>query len=141
MGQLGSIIPFAGVLLSFAILPGLVPRFWHRRMAAVILTWVVLGFALQVFSIGAAEALLALWQVTFAEFLPFIMLLLALYAIGGGIGIKGGPWGRPVGNLLLLIIGTILASVMGTIGAALLLIHPLLAANGSRFEKRHLVIA
>lgn len=141
MGQLGPIIPFAGVLLSFAILPGLAPRFWHRRMAAVIFAWVIFGFALQAFSIGTAEALFALWQVTFADFLPFIMLLLALYALGGGIGIKGGPWGRPVGNLLLLIIGTILASVMGTIGAALLLIHPLLAANGSRFEKRHLVIA
>ena len=141
MEQLGRIIPFAGVLLSFAIFPGLAPRFWHRRMAAVILVWVVLGLALQTLLTGAAEALLALWQITFAEFLPFIVLLLALYALGGGIEIKGGPWGRPVGNLLLLIIGTVLASVMGTIGAALLLIHPLLAANGHRFEKRHLIIA
>ena len=76
-----------------------------------------------------------------AEFLPFIVLLLALYALGGGISIRGGALGRPVGNLLLLIAGTLLASVMGTIGAALLLIHPLLAANGYRYEKRHLVIA
>ena len=85
--------------------------------------------------------MLALWRVTFAEFLPFIVLLLALYALGGGIAIKGGPWGRPAGNFLLLVIGTLLASVMGTIGAALLLIHPLLAANGHRYEKRHLVLA
>jgi Na+/H+ antiporter NhaD/arsenite permease-like protein len=61
--------------------------------------------------------------------------------MGGGIAITGGPWGRPAGNLLLLVIGTLLASVMGTIGASLLLIHPLLAANGHRFEKRHLVMA
>jgi Na+/H+ antiporter NhaD/arsenite permease-like protein len=141
MEQLTQIIPFAGVLASFAVLPGLAPRLWHRRMAAIIGFWVVLGFGLQTLSAGAVEALQALWQVTFAEFLPFMTLLLALYALGGGIAIKGGPWGRPWGNFLLLVIGTALASIMGTIGASLLLIHPLLAANGHRYEKRHLVIA
>jgi Na+/H+ antiporter NhaD/arsenite permease-like protein len=141
MEQLGRIIPFAGVLVSFAVLPGLAPRLWHRRMAAIIAAWVALDFALKAMSTGLVSAVLALWRVTFAEFLPFIILLLALYALGGGIAIKGGPWGRPAGNLLLLILGTLLASIMGTIGAALLLIHPLLAANGHRFEKRHLVIA
>jgi Na+/H+ antiporter NhaD/arsenite permease-like protein len=141
MGQLGSVVPFAGVLLSFAILPSVAPRLWHRRMAAIIAVWVVLDFALQIISAGIATATLMLWQTIFAEFLPFIILLLALYALGGGIAITGGPWGRPSGNFLLLVIGTILASIMGTIGASLLLIHPLLAANGHRFEKRHLVIA
>ena len=141
MGQLTQIIPFAGVLLSFAILPGLLPRFWHRRMAMIIGFWVLLGVLLQTFERGGRAAGLALWQVTFTEFLPFIVLLLALYALGGGISIRGGALGRPGGNLLLLIAGTILASIMGTIGAALLLIHPLLAANGYRYEKRHLVIA
>jgi Na+/H+ antiporter NhaD/arsenite permease-like protein len=141
MGQLGAALPFAGVLLSFAILPGLAPRFWHRRMAAVIGVWVLLGFGGQLLAVGIIPAIQALWQVVLGEFLPFIVLLLALYALGGGIAIKGGPWGRPSGNLLLLLGGTLLASVMGTIGAALLLIHPLLAANGHRFEKRHLVIA
>jgi Na+/H+ antiporter NhaD/arsenite permease-like protein len=141
MEQLGRIIPFVGILLSFAILPGLVPRLWHRRMAAIIGAWVALEFVIQTVSTSLGHAILALWQVTFADFLPFIILLLALYALGGGIAIRGGPWGRPAGNLLLLILGTFLASIMGTIGAALLLIHPLLAANGHRFEKRHLVIA
>lgn len=141
MEQLGRIIPFAGILLSFAVLPGFAPRLWHRRMAAIIGAWVALDFVLQAMSTGLVRAALALWQVSFAEFLPFIVLLLALYALGGGIAIKGGPWGRPAGNLLLLVFGTLLASIMGTIGAALLLIHPLLAANGHRYEKRHLVIA
>jgi Na+/H+ antiporter NhaD/arsenite permease-like protein len=140
MGQLAQIIPFAGVLLSFAILPGALARFWHRRMAAIIGFWVALGFVLQSFERGGQAAALALWQVTLAEFLPFIVLLLALYALGGGISIRGGALGRPVGNLVLLIAGTVLASIMGTIGASLLLIHPLLAANGYRYEKRHLVL-
>jgi Na+/H+ antiporter NhaD/arsenite permease-like protein len=141
MGQLAAALPFALVLLSFAILPGMAPRFWHRRMAWVILGCVALGVVLQSLTAGPNAALLGLWQVSLAEFLPFITLLLALYALGGGIGITGGPWGRPAGNLALLIIGTLLASIMGTIGAALLLIHPLLAANAHRHEKRHLVLA
>lgn len=134
-------LPFIGVLLSFAILPGLAPRFWHRRMARIIAFWVVVAFAQTAAMAGAASAFAGFWQNIVAEFAPFIVLLLALYALGGGILISGGPWGRPGGNLLLLIIGTLLASVMGTIGASLLLIHPLLAANAHRAEKRHLVLA
>jgi Na+/H+ antiporter NhaD/arsenite permease-like protein len=134
-------LPFFGVLLSFAVLPGAAPRFWHRRMAEIIAGWVVLHLALQTLVLGVGGAVAGLWEVTVADFLPFIVLLLALYALGGGIAITGGPWGRPAGNLLLLAVGTLLAGVMGTIGASLLLIHPLLAANGHRFEKRHLTLA
>lgn len=134
-------LPFAGVLLSFAALPGLAPRLWHRRMDWIIGFWVVLDIVIQSMQLGFGGAVREVWQTIVAEFLPFIVLLLALYALGGGIGIKGGPWGRPSGNLLLLLLGTVLASVMGTIGASLLLIHPLLAANAHRAEKRHLVLA
>jgi Na+/H+ antiporter NhaD/arsenite permease-like protein len=134
-------LPFFGVLLSFAVLPGVAPRFWHRRMAEIIAGWVVLHLALQTVVLGVGGAVAGLWDVTVADFLPFIVLLLALYAMGGGIAMTGGPWGRPAGNLLLLAVGTLLAGVMGTIGASLLLIHPLLAANGQRFEKRHLTLA
>lgn len=134
-------LPFAGVLLSFAILPGLMPRFWHRHAVAIIGVWVVLDLAGQVLAHGPSDAVTTMCQVTVADFLPFIILLLALYALGGGIAIRGGPWGRPAGNLLLLLIGMLLASIMGTIGASLLLIHPLLAANANRPEKRHLVLA
>jgi Na+/H+ antiporter NhaD/arsenite permease-like protein len=141
MGQLSLSIPFAGILVSFAVFPALAPRFWHRRMATIIGGWVLLGLVQQTLGAGALSAVRGLWQVTVEEFMPFIVLLLALYALGGGIAITGGPWGRPLGNLLLLGFGTILASLMGTIGASLLLIHPLLAANGYRFEKRHLVLA
>jgi Na+/H+ antiporter NhaD/arsenite permease-like protein len=134
-------LPFFGVLVSFAVLPGLAPRFWHRRMAAIIAVWVAFYLAIQTGLLGVGGAVAGLWAVTVAEFLPFIVLLLALYALGGGIAITGGPWGRPAGNLLLLAVGTLLAGIMGTIGASLLLIHPLLAANGHRYEKRHLVLA
>lgn len=140
MGQLAA-IPFLGVLLSFAVLPGITPRFWHRRMGAIIGGWVLAGLLARMAAAGPGAAAAEIWQATVAGFMPFIFLLLALYALGGGIAIIGGPWGRPAGNLLLLAGGTLLASLMGTIGASLLLIHPLLAANAHRRERRHLVLA
>jgi len=134
-------LPFAGALISFAVFPGLAPRFWHRNMGKLIGAWVALALVQQAVVRGAGGAVGWFGQIVAAEYLPFMLLLLALYALGGGISIKGGPWGRPLGNVLLLLLGTLLASIMGTTGAALLLIHPLLAANGHRRELRHLIIA
>ncbi|MCW8307226.1 sodium:proton antiporter [Acidiphilium sp. PA] len=140
-GAIPSMLPFIGTLLSFALLPGLAPHLWHRRMVPITLLWVALGLALTSVRAGPVAALDGLWVATAGDFLPFIAILMALYTLGGGVLIAGGPWGRPGGNVLLLAIGTVLAGVMGTIGAALLLIHPLLAANGARRERRHLVLA
>ncbi|MGC9270550.1 sodium:proton antiporter [Acidiphilium sp.] len=136
-----ALLPFAGILLSFAVLPGLTPRLWHRRMAGITLSWVGLGVGLTALRLGPGAAVSGLWVATVADFLPFMAILMALYTLGGGVLIAGGPWGRPGGNALLLAIGTVLAGVIGTIGASLLLIHPLLAANGARRERRHLVLA
>ena len=135
------IVPFAGVLLSFALLPGFAPRFWEREMTTISLGWVALNVLITALLHGPDASLASLWSSAIADFLPFIALLAALYALGGGILIEGGPWGRPSGNLLLLAVGTVLAAVMGTIGAALLLIHPLLNANAQRAERRHLILA
>ncbi|MDD2861400.1 MAG: sodium:proton antiporter [Acidiphilium sp.] len=135
-----AMVPFGGTLLSFALLPGLAPRFWHRNMVRISLGWVVLGVVLAIAGAGPVRAASGLWVSTVVDFLPFIAVLMALYTLGGGVLIAGGPWGRPGGNVLLLAIGTVLAGVMGTIGAGLLLIHPLLASNAARPEKRHLVL-
>jgi Na+/H+ antiporter NhaD/arsenite permease-like protein len=134
-------LPFGGTLLSFAVLPGVAPRFWHRHMVRITLGWVVLGVVLAVVREGVGSAAGGLLVSVVVDFLPFIAVLMALYTLGGGVLIEGGPWGRPAGNLLLLGIGTVLAGVMGTIGAGLVLIHPLLAANAGRKETRHLVLA
>ncbi len=141
VGETSAMLPFLGVLLSFAILPGAAPRLWHRRMVSITLSWVGIGVVLSAVRLGPTAALVGLWVSSIADFLPFIAILMALYTLGGGVMIAGGPWGKPAGNALLLLIGTLLAGVMGTIGAALLLIHPLLAANAARRERRHLVLA
>lgn len=134
------LLPFTLVLLSFALLPSLAPHFWHRRMVSLTLGLVGLAVIIAVVLHGPVAAFAGLARTTFEDFTPFMAVLMALYVLSGGILIAGGPFGRPFGNVLLLALGTMLASVIGTIGASLLLIHPLLASNAARHEKRHLVI-
>ncbi len=133
-------LPFVGVLLSIALIPIFAPRFWHRRMGSVALAWsaallVPLG---STSGLGAAAA--SAWQAILIEYLPFVMLLLALYTAAGGILVRGGPVGSPAGNTGLLAGGMVLAGIMGTTGAAMVLIHPLLSGNAHRTHKMHLVV-
>jgi Na+/H+ antiporter NhaD/arsenite permease-like protein len=135
-----AVLPFAGLLASIALMPVLAPRFWHRRMAPVTAGWcaaLVLPLAV---TQGAGAAAGLVWHALLAEYLPFVALLLALFTVGGGILVEGGPWGRPAGNTLLLAIGSVLAGVMGTTGVSMVLIHPLLRANAHRVRKVHLVV-
>ncbi|MBW4092381.1 MAG: sodium:proton antiporter [Proteobacteria bacterium] len=133
-------LPFLGLLLSFALLPMLLPRWWHRRQ-----TWVTLGWSLalllpQAAIAGPAATAAAAWQDILGSYLPFVTLLLALYAAGGGVLVRGGFRGTPGGNTALMAVGTVAAGIMGTIGAAMVLIHPLLRANAHRQRKLHLVL-
>jgi len=133
-------LPFAGLLLSIALFPLFAERVWHHNLGLIAGGWglaLLLPWAV-VFGPGAA-AQLALHAVLH-EYLPFIALIFALFTVGGGIVVQGGPWGTPAGNTLLLAIGTGLASIMGTTGAAMVLIHPLLRANMHRTKKVHLVV-
>jgi hypothetical protein len=74
------------------------------------------------------------------DYLPFVTILLAMYAVGGGILIEGGPWGAPVGNTALLALGTLLAATIGPLATSMVLIHPLLRANAHRPDKLHVVV-
>jgi Na+/H+ antiporter NhaD/arsenite permease-like protein len=133
-------LPFVGMLLSIAVLPILAPRFWHKRMGLVSLIWsLALLIPVAVVS-GIGVALFTVWHAAWVEFLPFVLLLLALFACGGGILVRGGFSGTPAGNTAALIIGTAFAGVMGTTGAAMVMIHPLLRANAHRTRKLHIVI-
>jgi Na+/H+ antiporter NhaD/arsenite permease-like protein len=118
----------------------LAERLWHRRMGLIALFWAAALLAPQAAIQGAGAAWQGTWHAILAEYLPFVTLLLALFAAGGGILVRGGPIGTPGGNTALLAIGCALAGLMGTTGAAMVMIHPLLRANAHRTRKVHLVV-
>jgi Na+/H+ antiporter NhaD/arsenite permease-like protein len=133
-------LPFAGILLSIAIGPLVAPGFWHRHFGKVAAAWAVALLAPFAYAFGAPAALGALAHALVTEYVPFIVLLTALYTIAGGICVRGNLHGSPKVNTAILALGTLLASVMGTTGAAMLLIRPLLRANDNRKHVVHVVV-
>ena len=133
-------LPFAGILLSIAVLPLLATSFWHHHYGKVALGWALaflLPFAL-VHGVGTAGA--GFVHAMLAEYLPFIILLTALYTVAGGIYIRGNLHGTPALNCALMAVGAVLASFMGTTGASMLMIRPLIRANDNRRHNAHVVI-
>ena len=133
-------LPFAGVLLSMALIPLKAPDFWHHHFGKVTLAWslaFIVPFAL-VFGFGMAGA--TLLHAALTEYIPFIVLLTALYTVAGGIHIRGNLHGSPMLNTGLLAIGAVLASIMGTTGASMLMIRPLIRANDNRIHRTHIVV-
>lgn len=133
-------LPFAGILLSIALLPLLAPFFWHHHFGKVAAAW-ALAFLLPFAAVfGPAVAGVQLVHAMLAEYVPFIILLTALFTVSGGIYIRGNLHGSPGLNTSILGVGAILASFMGTTGASMLLIRPLIRANDNRRHVAHVVI-
>lgn len=144
--QLGSqlqvywVIPFVCMLLSIAIGPLAVPHFWHHHFGKVALFWGLAFLVPFAATFGAGLAFYEFLHAMLLEYVPFIILLFALFTVAGGIRLKGTLVGTPVVNVGILFVGTALASWMGTTGAAMLLIRPLLRANAHRKYKVHSVV-
>ena len=134
------VVPFVCMLLSIAIGPLAVPHFWHHHFGKVALFWGLAFLVPCAMVFGLQLAVYQFVHVLFMEYVPFIILLFALFTIAGGVRLKGQLVGTPVVNAGLLALGTILASWMGTTGAAMLLIRPLLRANEHRKYRMHIVI-
>ena len=130
-------LPFAGVLLSIALMPLLAGHFWHHHYGKMAVGWSALFLVPFALVYGVGEAWGEFTYVLVTEYLPFIILLLALYTAGGGVLLKGRLVGSPLTNVALLAVGTLVASVMGTTGASMLLIRPVLRANAFRAHKLH----
>jgi len=133
-------LPFAGMLLSIAVVPLLAPHFWHHHFGKVALGWslaFLLPFALT-FGVGAAGA--SLVHAAVAEYIPFIILLTALFVVAGGIHVSGNLHGTAALNTAILAIGAVLASFMGTTGASMLMVRPLIRANDNRKHRTHVII-
>lgn len=134
------VVPFAGLLLSIAIMPLVAPDFWHHHFGKVSAFWAAAILIPMVVFGGFSIALYEVLHVYLLEFIPFIVLLLALFTISGGVRIKGALSGSPEVNTALLALGTFLASWMGTTGAAMILIRPLIRANAWRTKMVHSII-
>ncbi len=131
-------IPFAGLLITIAILPLVAPKFWHHNYPIISLTWALI-LAVPFLVIYRGAAFHEILHTILNEYIPFIILLSALYVVAGGIYLKGTIIGTPRVNVTILGIGTLLASVIGTTGAAMVVIRPFLRANRYRKNRTFMV--
>jgi len=133
-------LPFAGLLLSIAAGPQLSPHFWHRHFGKIAAAWALLFLLPFAATYGLVLAASEVLHVALGEYLPFVILLFALFVISGGIRVRGNMVGTPAVNTGLLAFGAALASVAGTTGAAMLLVRPLIQANLKRRHNAHVLV-
>ncbi len=133
-------LPFAGILLTIATGPLLFRKVWHQHYPWFALAWSAATLLPLALVYGASAAFAALMHTLWAEYLSFIVLLLALYVVAGGILVTGTLRGTAVTNTALIAFGTLIASLVGTTGAAMILIRPLLRTNEGRKRTAHVVV-
>ena len=134
--SLWTVVPFLGLLLSIAFLPLKAPHFWesHKNKALVAFLWSLLIAVYFLFN-APHELVLSM-----KDYASFLILLTALFIISGGIVIKGDLKATPEVNSLFLLVGAVLANFIGTTGASMLLIRPLLKTNSERKHTLHIPI-
>jgi Na+/H+ antiporter NhaD/arsenite permease-like protein len=133
-------LPFAGILLTIAFAPLVIRRFWHHHYGKFAFAWAALTLTPLAALRGADSALAALAHALLGDYLGFIAILFALYVVAGGIVVAGTVRGTPLVNALTLAFGALIASVVGTTGAAMILIRPLIRANAARLHNVHVVV-
>jgi Na+/H+ antiporter NhaD/arsenite permease-like protein len=133
-------VPFVGLLLSIALGPLVAPKLWYAHYGKIAFTWSVLTIAPLAALHGVPTAMEALTRAVLGEYSSFIILLTALYVVAGGILVTGRLRGTPLINTAILALGTAIASLVGTTGAAMILIRPLLRANAARLHDAHVVV-
>jgi Na+/H+ antiporter NhaD/arsenite permease-like protein len=133
-------LPFAGILLTIALGPLAFRRFWHHHYGKLALAWAAAALVPLAAWRGFDAALAAGVHALLGDYLGFIAILFALYVVAGGILVTGTLRGTPAINAAMLAFGTLIASVVGTTGAAMILIRPLLCANAARLHNVHVVV-
>lgn len=137
---LGWVVPFAGLLLSIALLPLFAARIWHRFYGSIAVGWALLTLLPLAAIYGSSTAFEVAVHSLLLEYLPFIIFIATLYIVAGGIFVRGNLHGSAALNTGLLALGGALASLMGTTGAAMLLIRPLIRANDNRQFRVHTIV-
>ena len=133
-------LPFIGILLSIALFPLVAPNFWRRRFPWVSLFWAAAFVVPAVVVLGFPATLHALLHTALLEYFPFLLLLFTLFVVAGGILIVGNFIGTPATNTTMLGVGAFSASLLGTTGASMILIRPMIRANADRRHNVHVFI-
>ncbi len=133
-------IPFAGLLLSIALLPLVAPHFWERHFGKVASVWTFALLVPCIIFFGVRTAGEEVLHTLLLDYVPFILLLFTLFVVSGGIRISGNLVGTPATNTAILAFGTLSANLFGTTGASMILIRPLIKANQDRSYNAHVFV-
>src|SRR5262245_55568020 len=133
-------LPFIGLILTIATGPLFFPRSWSHHYGKIAAGWSALTIAVIAFAFGATTALDTFLRAMLLDYMSFIALLFSLYVVAGGIVVTGNFHGTPGGNTGMLLLGTVLASFVGTTGAAMIAVRPLIRANLHRKHSAHVLV-
>src|SRR5277367_3231503 len=131
-----TMLPFPALVLAIAVLPIVIPRIWEKRpFQAAVVAICAVPIAIHDFAAGRGGDVLG----AATSYLSFVTTLGALFITSGGVQLTGDVEATPKANVTLLLVGSVLASVVGTTGASMLLIRPMLWTNRQREHRAHLV--
>ncbi len=133
-------LPFAGILLSIATGPLFFPHLWEHHYGKFAAFWAACVLVPMAIAFGPYLTTEAALHTLLLEYMSFIILLFALFTIAGGILVSGNIHGTPLTNAGLLLIGALLASVVGTTGASMIMIRPMIRANDNRPFNAHVIV-
>ena len=133
-------IPFAGILLCIALFPLVKPTWWEEHQAPVVLAWSLAFIVPFVIGFGAHHTAEVVLECLINDYLTFIVLLFGLFCVAGNITLEGDLAGSPRINVGLLLFGTLLSSWVGSRGASMLMVRPIIKMNSWRKRKRHIMI-
>ena len=133
-------IPFVGILLCIAIMPLIKPAWWEEHQPLVVAIWSLLFIIPFAVLHGAGEATELVLECLINDYLTFIVLLFGLFCVSGNITMEGDLAGSPRVNIILLTIGTLLSSVIGTTGSSMLMVRPVIKMNSWRKHRTHIMV-
>ena len=133
-------IPFAGLLLCIAVMPLLRAEWWEAHQPLVVFMWIILLVVPFAIVYGAGDTFETVLECIVNDYLTFIVLLFGLFCVSGNITVGGDFAGSPRVNACLLALGTLLSSCIGTTGASMLMVRPVIKMNSWRKRKRHIMV-
>ena len=133
-------IPFAGLLLCIALLPLIRPKWWEEHQGLVSAAWIAAMAVTFCLVYGAGKTAETVLECIVNDYLTFIVLLFGLFCVSGNITMEGDFAGSPRVNVGLLAMGTLLASCIGTTGASMLMVRPVIKMNAWRKRKKHIMV-